>query len=263
MDGIELATKKAKINADILNSKKYFFEFDSQSKLITISIRLTQEFSVNDEIVNFQNINDFLIKNNALVDGEFIIIPCYSMSLYINFDEKIFLEVLIYSPSLKNLYEKEYLKQFKDYQDNRLLESSEIIFIPFKSVGVYKFGELEECFLNQTKLSYHDNRGVNGKKYYDCEDIIFRFDQDQLSQICISRPTFKILFDNIDISTIEGVNFLLDNYPAIKSRSHTIFLSIGVAVRNKINSEKDFEIYFFDKILAKYWKNIHRPITSW
>lgn len=263
IDDIELVSKKENIDENSLNSGKYFCEFNSKHELITISVRFVNEFSVNGKVVNFDNINNFLIKNKALFDDKFIIIPKYSMSLYIDFDEEIFLEVLIYSSLVKSLYEKGSLKLYENCVDHESPISLEVDFIPFMSIGEYDFGESEEYFLSQTKLSYHEDRGVNNKKYYNYKNILFRFDKDKLSQVYICNPDIKIMFNQININTIDGINSLLGQYPVVKSRSHNILLDIGVAVKRDIRTVRDIELYFFDKSLIMYWKNIHRPITSW
>ena len=74
----------------------------SESILITVSMREVQSFDINGKVVSFESLISFLEDENPLVeDNSFYTFPQYNLSLYIDWDKKIFNEVLVYDKTLK------------------------------------------------------------------------------------------------------------------------------------------------------------------
>ena len=116
LNGIVLGTKRNEIGDEILNNSGYFFEFDrknkiqSEANLITISVLDRKEFSLNGKIISFQNLSKFIKSEKNIAeqedDGYSYIFPEYNLSLYINYIDQNFMQILIYDDSLKELYER-------------------------------------------------------------------------------------------------------------------------------------------------------------
>ena len=116
LNGIFLGTKRNEIGDEILNNSGYFFEFDrknkiqSEANLITISVLDRKEFSLNGKIISFQNLSKFIKSEKNIAeqedDGYSYIFPEYNLSLYINYIDQNFMQILIYDDSLKELYER-------------------------------------------------------------------------------------------------------------------------------------------------------------
>lgn len=141
----------------------------------------------------------------------------------------------------------------------------ELVFIPFVSLGEYKFGCSETAFLEHTDVSYIDNAGANGKKMYEYKNMMFRFDNATLTQVAVDNLHFtsSIIFNGVNINTLDMIKQLIVKYKAKESRSHFILSEIGVAITKNIAKLRDVELYIFDRQLLPFWENIHRPITSW
>ena len=113
LNSIQVGRKKKDLAESIINDPVYFLEFDrkhkvlSESILITVSMREVQSFDINGKVVSFESLISFLEDENPLVeDNSFYTFPQYNLSLYIDWDKKIFNEVLIYDKTLKIEYEK-------------------------------------------------------------------------------------------------------------------------------------------------------------
>ena len=116
LNGILLGTKRNEIGDEILNNPGYFLEFDRKNKvqleanLITISVLDRKEFSLNGKIISFQNLSKFIKSEKNIAeqedDGYSYIFPEYNLSLYINYIDQNFMQILIYDDSLKELYER-------------------------------------------------------------------------------------------------------------------------------------------------------------
>ena len=148
LDNIQLGKKKEDLPESIINNTLYFLEFDrshkklAESTLITISVREVHSFDINGKVISFRNIVSFLEDENPLVEDEsFYIFPKYCLSLYINWDEKIFNEVLIYDISLKKEYEKDSLLTYKEIIENqqqkKRLNLNNLSFVPYVAVGSF------------------------------------------------------------------------------------------------------------------------------
>lgn len=75
LDGIVLGQKKADFDDVILNNPNYLLEFDrkhkiqSDSELITVSSsRNCDEFSLNEKVINFSNLEKFLEEEDPLIE---------------------------------------------------------------------------------------------------------------------------------------------------------------------------------------------------
>lgn len=264
VNGLSLGTPKDKIDICNINYKHLFLEFNNKSKLITISFRNVNSFILNDKNINFDNIITFLNEHKVLKDNDFFIIPSLYLSLYIDFNNNSFLEVLIYDSSISDLYKKGE-KLIFDKKENIISISNDLTFIPYKSLGSYIFGEREKEFVRIQKLEYSIDSGVNNKKIYEYNSIVFRFDNSRLSQIQINNSLLssKIILNSTNINSIDGINYLLSHYEITESYSHCIIAELGLAI-NKTNTQmKNTKFFFFSKELLPFWMNIYRPITSW
>ena len=127
LNGIVLGQKKADFDDVTLNDPSYSLEFDrkhkiqSDSQLITVSSSGScNEFSLDGKIINFFNLEKFLEEENPLIEisyeeNYFYIFPQYNLLLYVDSKDKVFLQVLIYDESIRDLYENTG-KKYSDFQ---------------------------------------------------------------------------------------------------------------------------------------------------
>lgn len=135
-----------------------------------------------------------------------------------------------------------------------------MVFIPFKQIGDFKFGVSETELTEKEALKSAGSPGVNGKMIYQKNNLVFRFDKGVLTQVHIVDPDFPVFYNNLDLSRPDNIrNFIKEN-TGIESRAHFIFPEAGLAIGKDL---KEIDLFFFDEELLKFWKNIHRPITSW
>lgn len=152
-----------------------------------------------------------------------------------------------------------------DFIKHYLLEMDELLFIPYSSIGDFAFGCSEVDFLRIHNMEYQNNVGVNGKKIYEKDSFIFRFDKDRLTQVYLENidRVHEVKLNSKNINTLKGVEELLEQYIFIDSKTHFIFPDLGLSIHNNIMELEDLEFFFFDRSLLPFWENIYRPITSW
>lgn len=114
INGIILGTKKQDVDLDSAKSQELKLEFNNSDNLVTISTRLKKQFLLNGTEVDFEKIHRFLSDENPLLDGDFFIFENHNLSLYVDFENKIFLEILLYHESLKDNYEQRATQRYHD-----------------------------------------------------------------------------------------------------------------------------------------------------
>ncbi len=135
-----------------------------------------------------------------------------------------------------------------------------MVFIPFKQIGNFKFGESEGKLIEEEGLKSSGKPGVNGKMIYQKNNFVFRFDNSLLTQVQVADPDFPIFVGGLDLAKPHNIRNYVGENVCIESRAHFIFLDSGLAIGKDL---KEIDLFFFDKALVKFWQNIHRPITSW
>ena len=113
VNGITLGKKKQEVDLDFAGLETLKLEFDNSDKLVTISSRLKRSFFLNGRKIDFENFHQFLIDENPLLDGDFFIFDKSNLSLYVDFEKKIFLEILLYHESLKDRYEQRSTQRYR------------------------------------------------------------------------------------------------------------------------------------------------------
>ena len=138
LNGIILGQKKADFDDVTLNNPSYSLEFDrkhkiqSDSQLITVSSSGScNEFSLDGKIINFFNLEKFLEEEDPLIEisdeeNYFYIFPQYNLLLYVDPKDKLFLQVLIYDESIRNLYENTG-KKYSDFQKVKLKDPTQFM----------------------------------------------------------------------------------------------------------------------------------------
>ena len=268
LDNIQLGKKKEDLPESIINNTLYFLEFDrshkklAESTLITISVREVHSFDINGKVISFRNIVSFLEDENPLVEDEsFYIFPKYCLSLYINWDEKIFNEVLIYDISLKKEYEKDSLLTYKEIIENqqqkKRLNLNNLSFVPYVAVGSFKFGMDSQLFSQQNNFNIPKEISAKQVIEFD-ENILVRFDKNKLTQVVISNKNTSILYNDLKLFSKDVLGELIKNEKYIERTMGYVFVDLGLAITHDMKT-----IYFFDRSLLPFWKNKNRPITSW
>ena len=275
LDGIVLGQKKADFDDVILNNPIYSLEFDrkhkiqSDSELITVSsLRNCDEFCLNGKVINFSNLEKFLEEEDPLIEvsdeeNYFYIFPKYNLVLYVDYKDNLFLQILIYDESIRDLYDNKG-KKYSDFQKSKLKNSTlnhdKLIFIPYKSIGDFELN----CSLSDVIRKYDISNNVipKVKNIIEINNFVLRFDNEKLTEVTIfndKKVEFAIYYNEMDISSKKGLTELLSQYDVIeRTKSKYLFKELGLVV------EKDLsEFRFFEQSLLKFWANLHRPITSW
>ena len=275
LDGIVLGQKKADFDDVILNNPNYSLEFDrkhkiqSDSELITVSsLRNCDEFCLNGKVINFSNLEKFLEEGDPLIEvsdeeNYFYIFPKYNLVLYVDYKDNLFLQILIYDESIRDLYDNKG-KKYSDFQKSKLTNSilnhDKLIFIPYKSIGDFELN----CSLSDVIRKYDISNNVipKVKNIIEINNFVLRFDNEKLTEVTIfndKKVELAIYYNEMDISSKKGLTELLSQYDVIeRTKSKYLFKELGLVV------EKDLsEFRFFEQSLLKFWVNLHRPITSW
>ena len=275
LDGIVLGQKKADFDDVILNNPNYSLEFDrkhkiqSDSELITVSsLRNCDEFSLNEKVINFSNLKKFLEEEDPLIEisdeeNYFYIFSKYNLVLYVNYKDNLFLQILIYDESIRDLYDNKG-KKYSDFQKSKLknltLNNDKLIFIPYKSIGDFELN----CSLSDVIRKYDISSNVipEVKNIIEINNFVLRFDNEKLTEVTIfndKKVGLSIYYNEMNISSKKGLTELLSQYNVIeRTKSKYLFKELGLVV------EKDLsEFRFFEQSLLNFWVNLHRPITSW
>lgn len=275
LDGIVLGQKKADFDDVILNNPNYSLEFDrkhkiqSDSELITVSSsRNCDEFCLNGKVINFSNLEKFLEEEDPLIEvsdeeNYFYIFPKYNLVLYVDYKDNLFLQILIYDESIRDLYDNKD-KKYSDFQKSKLrnptLNHNKLIFIPYKSIGDFELN----CSLSDVIRRYNISNNVipKVKNIIEINNFILRFDNEKLTEVTIfndKKVELSIYYNEIDISSKKGFAELLSQYDVIeRTKSKYLFKELGLVVDKDLS-----EFRFFEQSLLKFWANLHRPITSW
>ena len=275
LNGIALGQRKVDLDDATLNESSCSLEFDrkhkiqSDSQVITVSSSETcDEFSLNGKIINFSNLEKFVEEENPLVEisGEenyFYTFPQYNLALYVDYKGKLFLQVLIYDESIKDLYENRGLR-YLDFQKSKLKSLitfyGKLIFIPHASIGNFEFNSSLSDIIKEYDIL--EKIIPDKKNILWINNFALRFDNGKLTQITIfydKKEIIPIYYDEINISSEKGLSELLNKYDGIeRGKFKYLFKELGLVVA------KDFsEFHFFEQSLLKFWANLHRPITSW
>ena len=267
LNGITLGQRKVDLDDATLNESSCSLEFDrkhkiqSDSQVITLSSSETcDEFSLNGKIINFSNLEKFVEEENPLVeisDEEkyFYTFPQYNLVLYVDYKDKLFLQVLIYDESGQ---------KYSDFQKSKLKSLitfyGKLIFIPYKSVGNLEFNSSLSDIIKEYDIL--EKIIPDKKNILWINNFALRFDNEKLTQITIfydKKEIIPIYYNEINISSEKGLSELLNKYDGIeRGKSKYLFKELGLVVA------KDFsEFHFFEQSLLKFWANLHRAITSW
>jgi len=261
LDGIVLGQKKADFDDVILNNPNYSLEFDRKHKIQSDSELITVSF--------LRNCDEFCLEEeNPLIEvsdeeNYFYIFPKYNLVLYVDYKDNLFLQILIYDESIRDLYDSKG-KKYSDFQKSKLknptLNHDKLIFIPYKSVGDFELN----CSLSDVIRKYDISNNVipKVKNIIEINNFVLRFDNEKLTEVTIfndKKVELAIYYNEMDISSKKGLTELLSQYEVIeRTKSKYLFKELGLVV------EKDLsEFRFFEQSLLKFWVNLHRPITSW
>lgn len=275
LDGIVLGQKKSDFDDVILNNPNYSLEFDrkhktqSDSELITVSSLMNcDEFCLNGKVINFSNLETFLEEEDPLIEvsdeeNYFYIFPKYNLVLYVDYKDNLFLQILIYDESIRDLYDNKG-KKYSDFQKSKLKNSTlnhdKLIFIPYKSIGDFELN----CSLSDVIRKYDISNNVipKVKNIIEINNFVLRFDNEKLTEVTIfndKKVELSIYYNEIDISSKKGLTELLSQYDVIeRTKSKYLFKELGLVVDKDLS-----EFRFFEQSLLKFWANLHRPITSW
>ena len=183
--------------------------------------------------------------------------------MYVDSKDKLFLQVLIYDESIRDLYENTG-KKYSDFQKSKLKDSTpvydKLIFVPYKAIGDFEFN----CSLTDIIKKYDISENVisKAKNIIEINNFVLRFDNEKLTEVTIFHDKavrLAIYYNEIEISSKEGFAKLLSQYDVIeRTKSKYLFKELGLVVDKDLS-----EFRFFEQSLLKFWANLHRPITSW
>ena len=123
------------------NTLTFFFEIENK-RIQTISVRDVKEIEVYGKVVTVATL-DTIVQEKPIIDGDLYIYPNLQLSLYIDFKNKIFAQVLVFDSSLVDLYIPKENKLIED----SLLRCSDVLELnPFKAVNQFVFNTILEDF---------------------------------------------------------------------------------------------------------------------
>lgn len=127
-----------------------------------------------------------------------------------------------------------------------------MIFIPYKQIGKYKFGQKISEFSIKENVSY--------KYFINKDEYMLRFDNGVFTQLYVDLALFKeqILLEDKNLNDAKELGLIVKNKVTIERKAHWVIPELGLVVSKKFD-----ELYFFDNTLLDKWSLIHRPITSW
>ena len=237
--------------------------------MITVSsLRNCDEFCLNRKVINFSNLDKFLEEEDPLIEvsdeeNYFYIFPKYNLVLYVDYKDNLFLQILIYDESIRDLYDNKG-KKYSDFQKSKLknpaLNHDKLIFIPYKSIGDFELN----CSLSDVIRKYDISNNVipKVKNIIEINNFVLRFDNEKLTEVTIfndKKVELAIYYNEMDISSKKGLTELLSQYEVIeRTKSKYLFKELGLVVDKDLS-----EFRFFEQSLLKFWANLHRPITSW
>ena len=198
LNEIVLGQKKADFDDVTLNNPNYSLEFDrkhktqSDSELITVSsLRNCDEFCLNGKVINFSNLEKFLEEEDPLIEvsdeeNYFYIFPKYNLVLYVDYKDNLFLQILIYDESIRDLYDNKG-KKYSDFQKSKPKDPTSVydklIFIPYKAIGNFEFN----CSLTDIIKKYDISENVisKAKNIIEVNNFVLRFDNEKLTEVTI------------------------------------------------------------------------------
>lgn len=265
INDVFLGSLREDINYSNVEKLGLYLEFIGD-KVVTISFRNKQSFFLSNENNKFKNIKEFLIKFNAIYDGDTYIIPNLNICVFYNEDHENSYELTLYDNSLKKDYEKNIIKVSKNQKNNMTGKSFNLT--PYNSINNLKFGLNKDEVISILDKPNNQYLGVNNKVIFDYNSYNLRFDNNKLTQISIDYNGISnteqkdILYnEEIKLNSKEGIENLKNNYKYIDRTGYYVFSDLGLAVDNEKRTPNQF--FFFDKSLLKFWENKFRPITSW
>lgn len=259
--------EKGKINAfevgdfsDItkLESKAFTFEFEIENKRIqTISVRNVKEIEVYGKVVTVATL-DTIVQEKPIIDGDFYIYPNLQLSLYIDFKNKIFAQVLVFDSSLVDLYVP---KKHKLIEDSLLSSSNILELNPFKAVNQFIFNTTLENFKKEYSLTLTPVEGIGGKKIFESTSFSFEFYNQLLCCIYLKTPHLfhKILVKDYNLNDEKDIERLISTEKVLYHNHWRVIPALGIS----LEGDNLTKLCFYNEYLSPFWKNIHRPITSW
>ena len=238
------------------NTLTFFFEIENK-RIQTISVRDVKEMEVYDKIITVTTI-ETITQEKPIIDGDFYIYPNLQLSLYIDFKNKIFAQVLVFDSSLVDLYVP---KENKLIEDSLLRCSNVLELNPFKAVNQYVFDTTIESFKKEYNLTSTPIEGIGGKKVLESASLLFEFYNQVLCSIYVKTPHLfdKILVKDYDLNTQEDIKRLISTEKVLYHAHWIVLPDLGIS----IEGDNLTKLCFYNEYVAPFWENTHRPITSW
>ena len=241
-----------------LESKAFTFDFEIENKRIqTFSVRNVKEIEVYDKVVTVTTI-ETITQEKPIIDGDFYIYPNLQLSLYIDFKNKIFAQVLVFDSSLADLYIP---KEYKLIEDSMLRCSDVLELNSFKAVNQFVFNTTLEDFQKEYHLISTPIEGIGGKKIFESISLLFEFYNQLLCSIYVKTPHLfdKILVKDYDLNNDKDIKRLISTEKVLYHAHWIVIPALGISF------ERDnlTKLCFYNEYLSPFWENIHRPITSW
>ena len=241
-----------------LESKAFTFEFEIENKRIqTISVRNVKEIEVYDKVVTVTTI-ETITQEKPIIDGDFYIYPNLQLSLYIDFKNKIFAQVLVFDSSLADLYIP---KEYKLIEDSLLRCSNILELNPFKAVNQFVFDTTLEDFKKEYHITTMPIEGIGGKKIFESASLLFEFYNQLICSIYVKTPRLfdKILVRDYDLNNDKDIKRLIRTEKVLYRGDWIVIPALGIS----IEGDNLTRLCFYNEYVAPFWENIRRPITSW
>ena len=234
-----------------LNGRTYYIEREN-NRVATVSTQAVDQIELLGTLISPKCIDEFAKAHNGyqVVDG--FIFPSVNLVLTVSQDQEEFSEVLLYADYLKDDYERECV----DPCIRKIEANNTICVVPYESINGFVFGDTEYAFQERTGLLVEN---YIRKNIIKTDSALLSFYDGTLGQVNIKlRHDTEIKIRGTLIQARDIVQFLRNSEQGIERGFFYVFPKLGISIDRDIE-----QIIGFDKRIAVYWENIHRPITSW
>jgi hypothetical protein len=240
---------------DILN-----VEFKNK-KAVSVSFRNLSRFYVDEVLVDLENADQWLNKENPYFDGACYIFPELNVAAFglDNMDGGF--EITAYAGAVEPLYEKN-IQQHARYSDLHQAapeKPSGYEIIPYTQCGQFRFGMSSEEI--KSMLGTPTNFGTRGNDtlLLHFDNYVMRFEKDKLVQVTMENVN-GITLKGEDISKTGPKASVFAASEKFPNRAYTIFFEYGISFTGFDKPREPKTIIVFDEPMKAFWSNTKRPL---
>jgi hypothetical protein len=251
----EEAVKNLDYPKDIL-----FVEFKNK-KAVSVSFRNLPRFYVDEVLVDLENADQWLNKENPYFDGSCYIFPDLKVAAFGLDDLQAGFEITAYAGAVEPLYEKDIQQhaRYIDLHQPTPERPAGLEIIPYIQCGQFRFGMSSDEIKKILGAPHNFGTRGNDTLLLHFDNIITRFEKDKLVQVTM---------ENVNDITLKGENISKTGPKAnvfaasekFPNRAYTIFFEYGIAFTGFDKPREAKTIIVFDEPMKSFWSNTKRPL---